>query len=363
MEFKNILNKWYRHNRRELPWRDNQNPYSIWVSEVILQQTRVVQGIGFYNRFLQSFPTVYDLAEADEDKILKVWQGLGYYSRARNLQKAAKIIVEEHNGQLPDTFDELIKLPGIGHYTAGAIASFAFKEAVPAMDGNVYRVLSRIYGVFASPQTASGKQEFYTLVMEIIDKESPHLFNQALLDFGALQCLPRKPKCSDCPFSNFCYAYRNNLTHCLPQRGKKLVPKDRFFTYILIRYGGVTFIEKRGEGDIWRALYQFPLIETDALLDEDQVVMHPKWKKTFGNKELKIVYISPVVKHLLSHQTLHSRFVVVELNGITKTLKNSYRPIETESVFEYSVPRLIDNFLASEPAEKYFLNPPKADSR
>jgi A/G-specific adenine glycosylase len=358
MEFKSILNKWYLKNRRDLPWRNSKDPYSIWVSEIILQQTRVAQGIGFYNLFMHTFPTVHSLANAHEDEVLKVWQGLGYYSRARNMHKAAKQIVEKFNGKIPDSFKELLKLSGVGHYSAGAIASFAFKEVVPAIDGNVYRVMSRIYGLFASPYTTKGKREFYELVMELIDRKAPHHFNQALLDFGALQCPPRNPKCFECPFSQYCYAFRNNLVQSLPIKSKKLIPKNRFFVYLLIRCKGLTYIHKRNERDIWQSLYQFPLIETEKLLEEQQIITHPEWKRIFGRSLPKITYISPVVKHQLSHQNLNARFVIVEINRITTFIKNSYLAIYTNSIYDYSVPRLIDNFLAAEPAIKYFLNSP-----
>jgi A/G-specific adenine glycosylase len=307
---------------------------------------------------MQKFPTVHDLANAHEDEVLKVWQGLGYYSRARNMHKAAKQIVEKYDGKIPDSFSELLGLSGVGHYSAGAIASFAFKQVVPAIDGNVYRVISRIYGVFASPHTTKGKREFHDLVMELIDKKAPHHFNQALLDFGALQCLPRSPKCFECPFSQFCYAFRNNLVQNLPIKGKKLIPKDRFFIYLLIRCKGLTYIQKRNERDIWQSLYQFPLIETEKLLEEHHIEAHPQWKRIFGSIKPKVTYLSPLVKHQLSHQTLNTRFVIVEIDRITTTIKKKYLAIQPEDINDYSVPRLIDNFLAAEPAAKYFLNTP-----
>jgi A/G-specific adenine glycosylase len=358
MDFKNIITSWYRLNKRELPWRETSDPYHIWVSEVILQQTRVVQGTGYYQRFIESFPTIFHLAEAHEDSVLKVWQGLGYYTRARNLHKGAKIVVEKYGGLLPESYDELLKITGIGPYSAGAIASFAFQKPVPAIDGNVYRIMSRIFGVFSSPETAEGKREFYRLVSELMDKKAPDSFNQALLDFGALQCVPRSPNCSVCPFSQHCYALRNNLIDSLPVKGKKIATRDRFFTYVLIRYKNYTFISKRKSKDIWHSLYEFPLIETNYLPNEPEIDKLPEWLKLFNGVGLSVTFISPVVKHLLSHQTIYSRFVVVEIDEVSKNIKQSYLKVYTYNISNYSVPRLIDNFLAAEPAAKYFLNPP-----
>jgi A/G-specific adenine glycosylase len=359
MIFKNILNKWYQQNRRDLPWRDSVNPYYVWVSEIILQQTRVAQGLSYYARFLKLFPTVQLLANAHEDEVLKAWQGLGYYTRARNMHRGAKLIVDKYKGELPKSYSELLNIYGIGSYSAGAIASFAFKQVVPAIDGNVYRVMARIFGVFASPHTAKGKREFHCLVMDLIDTKEPHIFNQALLDFGALQCVPKNPNCSICPFNTFCYAFRNNLINSLPVRAKRTVPKDRFFIYLLIRCQGLTYIQKRTQKDIWHSLYQFPLIETTSLLKENEIGTHPQWKRIFGKSTPEVKYISPIVRHQLSHQTLHTRFVIVDTERETKFLNNHFIPIETENISNYSTPRLIDSFLAAEPATKYFLNPPK----
>jgi len=354
MDFKTIIIKWYNQNKRDLPWRNTRNPYYIWISEVILQQTRVAQGLDYYNRITSTFPTIKDLANADIDKVMKVWQGLGYYTRARNLHNSAKLIMAEYNGVLPTSYHELLKIKGLGPYSAGAIASFAYKEAVPAIDGNVYRVLSRVFGIFASPESAIGKKEFYTLTMELIDKDRPDTFNQALLDFGAMQCVPRSPDCLTCPFSDICYAYRNNLINQLPVKGKKIATRDRFLNYILIRCKDSTFIQKREAGDIWTSLYEFPLIETTNPIDIKLLMNEPIWKELFGNGELKILYESQPIKHLLSHQTLYTKFIIVEISKPSYYLKSNYLNISIPNIQEYSIPKVIDNFLVAEPSEKYF---------
>ncbi|RPH31334.1 MAG: A/G-specific adenine glycosylase [Bacteroidales bacterium] len=356
MDFKNIIIIWYNQNRRDLPWRNTENPYYIWIAEVILQQTRVAQGLGYYNRFISTFPTIKDLANADIDKVMKVWQGLGYYTRARNLHGAAKQIMAEYNGLLPTSYQELLKIKGLGPYSAGAIASFAFKLAVPAIDGNVYRVLSRIFGVFASPETSAGKKEFYTLTMELIDKRHPDTFNQALLDFGAMQCVPRSPNCLACPFNDICYAYRNNLINQLPLKGKRIATRDRFLNYIIIRYKDSTFIQKREAGDIWTSLYEFPLIETANQVEIDLLIIEPLWSEFFGKERLKILHSSQPIKHILSHQTLYTKFIIVEIDKPTYYLKTNYLKIPIPNIQDYSIPKVIDNFLAAEPSEKYLRN-------
>ena len=354
MEFKKVLIDWYRKNKRDLPWRNTHNPYHIWISEVILQQTRVAQGLEYYLRFIETFPTIRDLAESEIDKVMKVWQGLGYYTRARNLQEGARQILTNYNAEIPKSYNELLKIKGIGPYSAGAIASFAFREVVPAIDGNVYRVLSRVFGIFTSSETTTGKKEFFNLAMELIDEKQPDVFNQAMLDFGALQCIPRNPDCLNCPFTEICYAHRNNLVNHLPAKAKKLKVRDRYFSYLLIRYKNHTFIKRREEGDIWTSLYEFPLIETKSLVELEDLMEDPVWIDLFGKQSLKILYVSKPVKHPLSHQTLYIRFIMLQIMKPTYYLKSNYQQVEIESIDEYSTPRVIDNFMAAEPAEKYF---------
>jgi A/G-specific adenine glycosylase len=356
MEFKDIIIKWYIANKRDLPWRNTLNPYYIWVSEVILQQTRVNQGLDYYLRFINTFPTIKELADAPIDKVMKIWQGLGYYSRARNLQKGAQQVLYQFNGELPKSFDELLRIKGIGPYSAGAIASFAFKQPVPAIDGNVYRVLARVFGVFASTETSMGKKEFFGLVMELIDKKKPDIFNQALLDFGALQCTPHSPVCNKCPFSTICFAFRNNMVNQLPVKGKKIKTRDRFFNYLLLRKGDKTFIRKRVGNDIWNSLYEFPLIETLELIDFEKLLFTDEWKELIGKGKASIMSVSEPVKHILSHQTIYSRFIIIEIKTTSYNLKNNFVEIPINEINEYSIPRLIDSYMAAEPVEKYFLS-------
>lgn len=358
MDFKTLLSTWYAKNARSLPWRETSDPYRIWVSEIILQQTRVAQGMAYYHKFISKFPSVKHLANAHEDEVLKVWQGLGYYTRARNLLAAAKYIENELNGKIPNTYEELLRLKGVGEYSAGAIASFAFKQPVPAIDGNVYRIIARIFGVFDSPYTSSGKAAFRELVEELMSKSAPDEFNQALLDFGALQCVPRSPDCSPCPFNHYCYAYKNNVIDALPVKAKKIKTRDRYFTYLLIRYGDYTFISKRKSKDIWRSLYEFPLIETKKPLTAKKLHENDEWNLLFAFSDPEIVYSSPTVKHLLSHQVIMAQFVIVNITRDAKNLSDRFKKVHTNSIDLYTIPTLIDNFLAAEPAVKYFLNPP-----
>lgn len=358
MDFKTILLVWYNANKRDLPWRRTTNPYEIWISEVILQQTRVIQGLDYYHRFIQTFPTVQDLAKAPEDDVLKLWQGLGYYSRARYLLEAAKYVVNDLGGVFPTSYKELLKLKGVGEYSAGAIASFAFHEPVPAIDGNVFRVISRIFGVFESPFNASGKKVFRELVMELMDKSVPHEFNQALLDFGALQCLPRSPKCQDCPFTAWCYAYSNNVIDSLPVKQKKIEVRDRYFIYLLIRYNNYTYINRRESKDIWKSLYDFPLIESKKPIPSHKIHKTKEWEELFDSTSPEILHISPQIKHVLSHQLIHARFVIVNIEKESAKLAQDYIKVLTDDLETYSVPTLIDNFLAAEPVSSYFLNNP-----
>ncbi len=353
MEFKNVLNSWFEKNQLYLPWRGIDNPYYIWVSEIILQQTRVAQGLSYYLNFINTFPSMEVLAKVNEDEVLKVWQGLGYYSRARNLHQSAKTIMEKYQGQLPKSYNDLMEIKGIGSYSAGAIASFAYKEVVPAIDGNVYRVIARIFGVFASPYGAKGKKEFHSIVMDIIDRKQPDVFNQALLDFGALQCLPKNPKCSSCPFLDICYANRNNTIDSLPVKAKKLAARPRYFVYVIIKFKNHTFIHKRTEDDIWKSLYQFPLIETSEPIEPHDIVRHKKWKALLSNIEHTIINVSPIVKHQLSHQTLFTRFVTIEIEKIPKRFMYKFLMVENNSVSNYSIPKLIDNYLAAETIVQY----------
>lgn len=308
--FANKIIAWYQENKRSLPWRETVDPYKIWLSEVILQQTRVLQGLPFYNRFIKTFPTVLDLANATEQQVLRLWQGLGYYSRARNLHACAKKVVADYNGKFPTGYEELQKLPGIGTYTAAAIASIAFKESVAVVDGNVFRVLARIFGIDKDITSPEGKKFFFEKANELIPKDKPDLFNQALMEFGALHCLPQNPKCEDCIFSKACVANARGLHKLLPIKSKKPKVRKRYFYYFVIQHQKQILMKERGPKDIWQGLFDFYLIEKKRtrkiinLLKENDLL----------NSYLPVAQSKPI-KHILSHQHLMAQFVQLEVRS------------------------------------------------
>ena len=313
--FYRLLYDWYDSNHRILPWRETTDPYYIWLSEVILQQTRVVQGMEYYHRFITTFPNIEQLAAADEDEVLRLWQGLGYYSRARNLHKAARLIANGQwltaNGQptgFPATFNELRSLPGVGDYTAGAIASFAYNLPYPALDGNVYRVLSRLFDCDIPFDTTAGKKYFHQLAEELLDRDHPRRFNTAIMEFGALHCLPTSPDCTNCPVQVFCKAYAAGTAELLPVRKPRPTLRDRYFSYtIYITPERKTLIHQRTAKDIWQHLYEFPLAEHTT--EEEWLNYQP-----IANGQ-KPTAKPIVLTHILSHQRLHARFYLVPVNA------------------------------------------------
>jgi len=305
--FSSKIIDWYQTNHRNLPWRQTTDPYKIWLSEVMLQQTRVAQGLPYYERFIRSFPTVFDLAKAPEQNVLRLWQGLGYYSRARNLHRCAKEVVKKSNGIFPNSFKELIELPGVGDYTAAAIASIAFREPVAVVDGNVFRVLARIFGVEKDVASGEGKKYFFSLANELIDKKRPDLFNQALMEFGALHCLPKNPKCSDCIFSKSCEANQKNLQTILPVKSKKIKVRTRYFYYFILRNKNKVLMKQRIEKDIWQELNDFYLIETPRRQKPETLM-----KKDMLLTKTTILEETGVYKHVLSHQKLMVRFITLQ---------------------------------------------------
>jgi len=277
--FSNNLISWYRINKRDLPWRNTKDPYKIWLSEIILQQTKIAQGLPYYNRFIKKYPNVQVLAGASEKEVLKLWEGLGYYSRARNLHKTAKIIVTNLEGIFPSTYKNLIKLPGIGDYTASAISSFSINEINPVIDGNVYRFLSRLLGILIPINTNKSLKEFRNIAKILISKKNPSDFNQAIMEFGSLVCKPKNPICNECIYQKSCFAYLNQKTLTLPLKNSKKKVKERFLNFLIIKSpDGNTVIEKRINKDIWQNLYQFPLIETHYKSAESEIVNSKKWK-------------------------------------------------------------------------------------
>ena len=345
LEFHKILTLWYQQNKRDLPWRLNNDPYLVWVSEIILQQTRVDQGTDYFLRFIERFPDVSSLASADENEVLKAWQGLGYYSRARNIHFAARQIMNEFNGRFPDTIINIGKLKGIGSYTAAAIASISFGLAYAAIDGNVYRVLSRIFGIDTPIDAVAGKKEFSNLASVLLDRLNPAQFNEALMEFGALQCTPRNPDCNQCPFSNQCIAFNDNNIAKYPVKSKKAKVKNRYFNYLFIRHEKHFYLEKRLENDIWRNLYQFPLIESPAALSVQELTNNVKFKSIFKDKQVSIGSVSPEIIHLLTHQKLHVRFIEIILEKPGTFL--AWTRILSGELPDYPVPKLIDNYILS----------------
>ena len=342
--FSEILINWYREHKRELPWRESSDPYLIWISEIILQQTRVVQGYDYFIRFIKRFPDVTSLAEADEDEVMKFWQGLGYYSRARNLHAAARSM----NGVFPKTYPEVLALKGVGEYTAAAICSFAYNMPYAVVDGNVYRVLSRYLGIETPIDSTEGKKLFASLAGEFLDKSRPAVYNQAIMDFGAIQCTPQNPACLFCPLSGSCMALSKSMVAQLPVKQHKTKMTERFLNYIYVRAGACTFINKRTGNDIWKNLFELPLIETASSVTEEELLALPEFIKLFDKEEVPVVRsICRNVKHVLSHRVLYANFYEVVLPEKTKSF-SSYLKIKTSELEQYAVPKLIHAFL-----EKY----------
>lgn len=340
MKFSNILVYWHLQNNRELPWRKSKNPYFIWLSEIMLQQTRVAQGLSYYLKFTDHFPTVFDLANADESTVLKMWQGLGYYSRARNLHFSAKQIANELNGVFPSTYKEIIKLKGIGDYTASAIASICFNEPTAVVDGNVYRVLSRYYGIYTPINSSAGIKEFKALAQSLIDTEQPGTFNQAIMDFGALHCKPQNPLCESCPLADSCIALDKKLTKELPVKDKKIKIKKRYFNFLVIKTAtNTTILDKRTGKGIWEGLYQFPLIEKDNTLTKEALMNTDEFNELLPNDTSITLFNEKQIIHKLSHQHLYTQFWIVETNNVPNAT------INWSAIEEYPVPILIANFL------------------
>jgi A/G-specific adenine glycosylase len=339
-----VLTDWYTRNKRDLPWRETKNPYNIWVSEIILQQTRINQGLSYYYAFIDKFPDIYALANSDIDDLLKIWQGLGYYSRARNMHFTAKDIIENYKGIFPKEYAKLIKLKGIGDYTASAIASISFNEGTPVLDGNVFRVLARLFGISESTQTKAGKDIFKNKARKLMSNHNPGIFNQALMEFGSLQCTPLNPNCSSCPLASNCFAFKNDLINSLPAKKQKAKQTIRYFNYLYIIYGNNTFIEKRTRNDIWKLLYEIPLIETDELLSLSDLINNKKFKELFGklSPTIEPQYID--IKHILSHQKLYSRFYRITIDQIDNTTLNEYIKTPINKLSDYSMSALLQKY-------------------
>lgn len=340
-----LLIEWYDINKRSLPWRDTNDSYKIWVSEVILQQTRVAQGLNYYLQFISKFPTVNALAESSEDEVLKAWQGLGYYSRARNLHQGAKAVVALHNGMLPQTHKEIISIKGIGEYTAAAILSIAHNKPYAVVDGNVYRVLSRLFAIDTPIDSTVGKKQFAKLAQDLLDVSKPGMHNQALMELGALQCLPAQPLCYSCPLQHVCLANQLNIQSEFPVKSKKVKVRNRYFHYFQIHHNGYTYINKRTGRDIWKNMYEFPLIETPEDIDLSDLLLSDSFKNLFGDTQISISSTAKQVKHVLTHQQIYANFYVVEIPQSDIFLTNSLIKIQREQIALYPISRLIHKYL------------------
>ena len=338
MSFSEKILQWYGLNKRDLPWRNTRDPYKIWLSEILLQQTRVAQGLPYYHKFLSEFPTVHQLAKAKEEEVLKLWQGLGYYSRARNLHSAAKIVVTQYGGQFPNTYKDLIKLKGVGDYTASAIASSSFDLPEPVVDGNVYRVLSRYFGIDIPINSSRGSKYFKQLAREVMDAGNIREYNQAIMEFGAIQCAPKRPSCTSCPLNTSCAALRENNIQNLPRKQKNSKISKRYFNYLIVLDPDhkILLEQRKGKG-IWQNLYQFPLIETTTSVDIDEVSTQIQHLiKLKGNVTLSAFHTKEIV-HKLSHQHLYTKFWLV------KTATKLAKGIKPQEVDKYPVPVLISD--------------------
>ncbi len=347
MHFSDNLISWYKQNKRDLPWRNTTNPYHIWLSEIILQQTRVNQGLSYYYKFIEHFPTVNDLANASEQQVLKLWQGLGYYSRARNLHATAKIITKEYKGVFPDDYTRILSLKGIGEYTAAAIASFAYQLPYPVVDGNVFRVLSRIYGIDTPIDTPAGKKTFYALANELINKKQAALHNQAIMEFGALVCTPKNPNCESCIFNNSCTALANKQIDLLPIKSKKIKQTNRYFNYLIINTdNSETFIAERKNSDIWKGLYDFPLVETlEKISSFNELSNQATFQQLLPDPtNLVVNKVSSETKHILSHQKIYATFWHITTDR-TEHLETNFRKINSSTINNYPLPKLIENYV------------------
>ena len=336
MIFEEEITRWYKLNKRDLPWRKTRDPYLIWLSEIILQQTRVNQGLSYYEKFSEKYPTVQDLANEKEDEVLKLWQGLGYYSRARNMHFTAKYIVENLNGKFPSSYDEILKLKGVGEYTAAAVASFSFNEKKAVLDGNVFRLLSRYFGIHLPIDSSSGKKEFKSLANDLILDKEPGTYNQAIMEYGALVCTPKVPGCKSCRLSINCEALLKNEVDILPLKSKKINKRDRFFNFLVITDGESAYLQQRLEKDIWIRLFQFPLLETEQEISSIE-------NNSLIDSKHYLVNVSDH-KHLLSHQTIYAKFWLFKSEtALPKSSK--FKIISISEIHNYAVPKLIENYL------------------
>ncbi|MDR0430300.1 MAG: A/G-specific adenine glycosylase [Tannerellaceae bacterium] len=346
MEISDRLVDWYGTHKRDLPWRNSADPYIIWISEIILQQTRVAQGMSYFLHFTKRFPDVQSLANAHEDDVLKYWQGLGYYSRARNLHAAARQIIELYDGRFPTEYKEVLSLKGVGEYTASAIVSFVWNQPYPVVDGNVFRVLSRLFALGTPIDTSKGKKEYTELAASVMNPEKAGLHNQAIMEFGALQCVPQNPDCGVCPLQDKCAGFATGTPQSFPVKQNKTKTRNRYFHYLHILYEGKTWLNRRSGNDIWKGLYELPLIETEMPADFTRLQQTTAFRRLFGDAgKLSISIELSGIKHVLSHQILYASFYKIEIGNKAPAL-DSYLEIPDNNIGNYAVPRLVQLYLA-----------------
>jgi A/G-specific adenine glycosylase len=343
--FSETLLKWNQFkNIREMPWKGEQDPYKIWISEIILQQTRVQQGLDYYNRFIQSWPDIKSLAGAPEQEVYKLWEGLGYYNRCRNLISSAKFINDELGGRFPEKYEDIVSLKGIGHYTASAIASFAFNLPYAVVDGNVSRVLARFFGIRDPIDTTEGKKRFSLLAGDLIDRKRPALYNQAIMDFGAVICKPGLPLCNICPLQKKCISYANKMVTILPVKVKSTRQRQRFFNYLIVTHHDKIYVNQRTGKDIWPNLYEFILIETASLFQEKDFLSSKIFTSLFARNNYKVTKISKILSQKLTHQTITGQFFHVTVK-MAKTSLQRYKAVSAHEFSLLPLPKFITSYL------------------
>ena len=345
--FPRLLLQWNSHlNTRKMPWKGEKDPYKIWLSEIILQQTRVEQGLKYYEKFTTVFPDIKKLAAAKDEKIYKLWEGLGYYSRCKNLIETARFISKKLNGKFPDTFEDILSLKGVGNYTASAIASFAYNLPYAVVDGNVFRVLSRVFGIKKPVDSMEGKRLFSQLAFELLDKKRPGIYNQALMDFGAVICKPQNPNCNNCVLKDHCFAFKNNLVNKLPVKEKKIKMTTRWFNYLVIESRGKVYIRKRTANDIWKNLHEFVLIETKNNVSINKILAKAEQDRILKKGSYKLLSVSSLSFQQLSHQKIQGRFIKISVNkdfGLP-----AFKLVSLKQLSTHAFPRFINAYFGKE---------------
>lgn len=341
--FPALLLQWNRRqNTRKMPWKGEKDPYKIWLSEIILQQTRVEQGWRYYEKFITVFPDINKLAAAKDEKVYKLWEGLGYYSRCKNLIDTARFISKKLNGKFPSTFEDILFLKGVGNYTASAIASFAYNLPHAVVDGNVFRVLSRVFGIKKPIDSTEGKKLFSKLALELLDKKQPGIYNQALMDFGAVICKPQNPLCNNCVLADHCFAYKKELVNKLPVKAKKIKITTRWFNYFVISYNEKIYIRKRIANDIWKNLHEFVLLETNTDVSAKRLLARAEKEKIIKKNSYKVGSVSPLFSQQLSHQIIKGRFIRIAINN--ETVLPGFKSVSLKQLSRHAFPRFINAF-------------------